>query len=262
MAFRVIVIGGVNVDIAGIPSGKLIQRDSNPGKIKLSPGGVGRNIAENLVTLGAEVSLVCAIGDDIYSSIITESCEKIGIDLSLAKKVKGAGSSVYLYIADETGDMYAAVNDMDIVNEINPEFLSGIKFDEYDACVVDANLSRECLEFICSNVTVPLYADPVSCAKAVRLKGLHFTAIKPNLMEGEILAPFEAERVYLSLGKQGIRAISSDEDIAISPDTVLSANTNGAGDAATAAIVFAELSGLDLEHSARFAVKYVSEKLK
>ncbi len=44
----VIVIGGVNIDIVGYPYSKLISQDSNIGGVKLSLGGVGRNIAKKI----------------------------------------------------------------------------------------------------------------------------------------------------------------------------------------------------------------------
>ena len=56
----VVVIGGAGIDINGFPSGKLIQKSSNPGRVKLSLGGVGRNIAENLARLGLNVKLLSA----------------------------------------------------------------------------------------------------------------------------------------------------------------------------------------------------------
>ncbi len=40
------IIGGINIDIEGLP-GALQPEDSNPGKISLAYGGVGRNIVEN-----------------------------------------------------------------------------------------------------------------------------------------------------------------------------------------------------------------------
>ena len=45
---RVAVIGAVNIDICGRPFNPLIMRDSNPGTVTMSMGGVGRNIAHNL----------------------------------------------------------------------------------------------------------------------------------------------------------------------------------------------------------------------
>lgn len=41
----VTVVGGANLDISGAPFKELIQRDSNPGLVTSSPGGVGRNIS-------------------------------------------------------------------------------------------------------------------------------------------------------------------------------------------------------------------------
>ena len=40
---RAAVVGGVNIDIGGRPNRPLIERDSNPGKVSISLGGVGRN---------------------------------------------------------------------------------------------------------------------------------------------------------------------------------------------------------------------------
>ena len=45
------VIGAVNVDIIASSYVRLIHQDSNPGTVKISYGGVGRNIAENLCRL-------------------------------------------------------------------------------------------------------------------------------------------------------------------------------------------------------------------
>ena len=52
------IMGGIAADIEGRPDGMLIYADSNPGKIKISYGGVSRNITENLARLGADVSFV------------------------------------------------------------------------------------------------------------------------------------------------------------------------------------------------------------
>ena len=78
----VYVIGGVNMDIAGTPAAELRGGDSNPGRVTLSPGGVGRNIAENLSRLGRRVSLITVLGDDAYAGAIREHCRNVGIDLS------------------------------------------------------------------------------------------------------------------------------------------------------------------------------------
>ena len=61
---EVSIIGGITADIEGLPYDRLIQGDSNPGKITMSYGGVGRNIVENLARLGTSVSFISVAGDD------------------------------------------------------------------------------------------------------------------------------------------------------------------------------------------------------
>ena len=66
----VVVAGAVNVDIGGQSAGPLVGRDSNPGKVTVSMGGVGRNIAHNLRLLGVKVSLLTALGGSASSAFL------------------------------------------------------------------------------------------------------------------------------------------------------------------------------------------------
>ena len=63
----VAVIGGVNMDIWGRPTGALVMGDSNPGSVRMTPGGVARNIAHNLLLLGHEVMFVSAFGGETFA---------------------------------------------------------------------------------------------------------------------------------------------------------------------------------------------------
>lgn len=269
---RVVVLGGVNMDIGGSPFNKLVMRDSNPGVIKATPGGVGRNIAHDMRLLGLDVSLVTAVGGDVYGHGILESCRALGIDMSLARIMPDKRSSTYLYIADETGDMQIAIADMEISENITPEYLAEHlqEINGYDAIVLDANLSFESIKYAAENCTAPIYADPVSTAKAVRilpvLDKIH--AIKPNIYEAEKLTgerePEKAakallnagvKRVFISLGEEGMLAADETGVLHMPRELVTVVNTTGAGDAATAAIVWAGLQGMDIEGCARAAVK-------
>lgn len=261
---KIAVVGGANADIVGVPSEKLIMYDSNPGAVKVVPGGVGRNIACSLRALGAEVELVTAFGGDVYAELIKKDCGEKGIGLSLSKTLPGRGSSVYLLVTDEKGEPQVAVNDMQIVDEISPEYLSGIigEINACDACVIDANLSRASLEYLAENISAPLYGDPVSMPKSVKLKGLlrKFRALKPNLMEYEALGRSRDCLMFVSLGAEGMLAVSDEEEIKVPTVRHEHFMANGAGDAATAAMVFADLSGKTMEETAQFAVAFASGK--
>ena len=110
-----VVIGAANIDIGGTPYKPLIPGDSNPGVIKMSYGGVARNIAHNLTLLGFNVELITAAGNDTLGMEMLRKCEAIGLDTSLSVVVPGGSSSVYLFINDEKGEMDLALSHVDIV---------------------------------------------------------------------------------------------------------------------------------------------------
>ena len=115
-----VVVGGVNIDIGGRSYGPLVARDSNPGRVQMSLGGVGRNIAHNMSLLGLDVRMVTAFGDDLYAQKIAASCGELGIDISQSPVIPEGHTSTYLFINDEKGDMLLAVSDMDIYRHLTP----------------------------------------------------------------------------------------------------------------------------------------------
>ena len=269
---RITVIGGANTDISGAPSGRFASGDSCPGRVGMSFGGVGRNIAQDLVGLGAEVSLITATGGDVFGAALRENCREHGIDMSMSLTAEGERSSVYLYVTDERGEMIAAVSDMEICGKITPEYLGRFidRINDSDAVVIDANLDRGTIDYLSKNCLAPLYADTVSGAKAPRLGGAlgALRAVKPNLLEARALCGAQTAedcaaaliekgvgRVFISLGAQGILAAEGEERVVLPCQSVPVTDTTGAGDAATAAIVWADLQGMSLADTARAAVR-------
>ena len=272
MADYITVVGGMNVDIGGRPLRRIVPKDSNPGKVSVRPGGVGRNIAHNLRLLGMDVKLLSAVGADEHGGLLLQSCAVHGIDTSLCLRAEDENSSTYLYITDEHGEMQLAVADMDVTARLTPAVMEERleALNAARAVVLDANLPAETLEYLASHVTAPLYADPVSTAKAPRMKAIlpRLVCLKPNALEAEALSgerdPEKAaralveagvQRVFLSLGKQGMIAADAEELLQLPCEAAQVLNTTGAGDAATAALCWAGVRGLDLEQSLRFALK-------
>ena len=259
-----VVIGAANIDIGGTPYKPLIPGDSNPGVIKMSYGGVARNIAHNLTLLGVDVELITAAGDDTLGMEMLKKCESIGLDTSLSVVMPGGSSSVYLYINDETGEMDLALSHVDIVKQITPEYLESVSdvINSAVAVVADCNLTQESLLKLKEICKVPLYVDTVSVSHADKIKG-HLDGIdtlKPNLLEAEFLTDMIIEseydcleaaralidqgvrRVFISMGPHGM--IAADKDHAIMADRypVTVKCTTGAGDSAMAAIVWSTLN--------------------
>lgn len=268
---RIAVIGGANVDIGGFPAGVLVDRDSNPGEVRLSSGGVGRNIAENAALLGLEVQLITALGNDSYGRMLLDDCRAKGIGTEGCVSVSDGHTSVYLFIDDAQGNMYCAISDMEIQSALTPERIAPQMnmLNAMDAVVVEANLSEETLLYLAGELRVPIFADPVSAAKAMRLRRIlpQVFCIKPNRMEAELLAGLPVRnvmdaseaarqlnvsgvrRVYLTLGTQG--ALYAEDChcsfLRCAPSSTV--NATGAGDAFTAALVWAYCEGMDAQQS-------------
>lgn len=113
----VLVIGGSNVDITGFPKNVLRLEDSNPGAVRMSLGGVGRNIGENLARLGMSTKMMTAVGKDVYGQKILEESRLVDLDMSQALVLENASTSIYMSIMDEDGDMKLALSDMDIAEK-------------------------------------------------------------------------------------------------------------------------------------------------
>ena len=270
-AQRVTVIGGANTDICGRPEHALVRHDSAPGHVSVRHGGVGRNIACDLARLGLRTRLITALGDDGFGVSVREGCLGCGVDMSLTRVVPGARSSVYLYLTDEKGEMDSAVADMDVTDTLTPAVLRGVlgEVNTSDAVVLDGNLSADTIAYLCENLKVPLIADPVSTTKALRFAPVldRLTAIKPNLLEARALTGKDSaedcaeaflkagvKSVYITLGSKGILAASGEERVLLPGEKATIVNATGAGDAATAAIVWAMVKGYGLAAAARAAV--------
>ena len=186
------VIGACNIDISAKSDHHLIARDSNPASIKITIGGVGHNIAKNMTNLTSEVYFVSIFGDDHFGHLAYKTCTSEGLDLSYSKIKGNSKQSLYLAILDETGDMYLAVNDMDIIEGVDKKDLSEIKdiIKDDDMVCVDNNLSEEIISYIANDFKGIKFSDAISVAKAPKLAKVldKLDILKVNIYEAEALA--------------------------------------------------------------------------
>ena len=268
-----VVVGGVNLDIGGTPFAPLVGQDSNPGRVRTSLGGVGRNIAHNMALLGLDVRLITALGDDLNAQKITTSCIELGIDLAPSLQVPGGTTSTYLFLTNEKGDMALAVSDMEIYDHLTPRYLSTKEqlLNNARLVVCDTNIPAETLQWIAENCRAPVFVDPVSTAKAGKVKPVlgKLHTLKPNRIEAELLsgvaitddaslaAAADAlletglHRVFISLGADGVYAadhLGGREKVSCLPAQMV--NTTGCGDAFMAALAWGWLEGLGLREAA------------
>ena len=272
----VIVIGGALADIMGSPTDKLIKSDSNPGKITISPGGVGRNILENLARLGADVSFITALGKDLFGREIVKNLNSLKIDYSQTIFHETLPTAFYLLIVNELGKLDVGISDTEIIKEININYIAENQeyISKHDIIVLDANLEVDTIEYIVeNNPTKKIFIDLVSIAKAKKLKAMigKFHTIKPNLTEAEMISGIQfqnnsdlikmkdwflkqgVKQVFISMGEEGAFYANQYEQGIIKVDKVNVLNVSGAGDAFMSGLVFAEIKGKDIQTATRIA---------
>ena len=270
-------IGGANMDIHGRSDQPLIMRDSNPGTLHTSLGGVCRNICENLARLGEDVRLVTVVGDDVHGRSILTGCEQAGIDMSAARVLQGERSSSYISVMDSSGDMLLAMSDMHIIKKLDERLVDDSRalLCGAELVVCDGNLSARTIDRLTSICDRPLYVDPVSTAWAKELKPFigRFDTVKPNRMElaaltdrpvgtmteiedaCDVLLAQGVRRVFVSMGADGMLYKGPEGLIyerSLPFDGMV--NATGAGDAAMAGIIHATKRGLDAKRTVQFAM--------
>lgn len=274
---EITIVGGINIDIEGCPYKPLVPEDSNPGKIRLAYGGVGRNIAENAVRAGGNVAMISVVGDDHMGQGAVQQLAQLGADVSGIQTLEGENSSMYLSVLNHEHDMQMAISDMDILHRLTTDHLKAQEELLLNSKVValDANLDQELLEDAVEMLEgVKLFFDPVSANKAVKAKNCigKFYAIKPNRIEAEELsgihiaseedlsraaAWFRAqgvEQVYITLNKEGVYYCDGEKEGIIRPGAVNLVSATGAGDSFSAMILLGIAEGLDIDVTARMGM--------
>ncbi|MCF6182299.1 carbohydrate kinase [Lutibacter sp.] len=272
-----VVLGGANVDIVGFTDVPLVLKDSNQGTLKISMGGVGRNIAENLVRLGLNTKLISVIGDDTNGRQLKSHSQQIGLDILDSLFLKNQPTSVHLAIMDEHNDMALGLSAMNIYNQFSLAFIKKKhKILQKAKCIVlDTNMPKIILDEVATNYhSQKLFLDAVAGSKALRAKDLlkYLHLLKVNRLEAEILSGLKIKKitdvsklanyfhkigvknVCITLGSDGAFYSNAKIKGFIKPQKISIINANGAGDAFMAGFIFYDLQNKSLKESATFGM--------
>jgi pseudouridine kinase len=274
----VLVIGAMATDAKGQPRQALIPGSSAPGTVRLSVGGVARNIAENLARLGVQATLLSVVGDDAMGRLLLDATARAGVDVEHVLVCPGQRSGAYIAVLDGSGVPAHAIDDMAVLRHLAPGVVYRLRrlFREADVIVFDANVPHRTIETIfrlAARYDKPVCVDPTSTGLAERvrpyLEQIHM--VVPNLQEARALvcAPDEmleaqemamrlvgmgVEVAIITLAELGLYYATSDESgrvPALQRDIV---DLTGAGDALMAAVIFAMLHDIPISEAVRLGV--------
>lgn len=276
---KIAVIGGINIDIEGTPFKPLLKEDSNPGRIEMSFGGVGRNIVENVARAGGDAAMISVIGDDHMGESAVRHLYHLGVDVQGIETIEGRNSSMYLSVLNHQHDMEMAISDMDILDELTMDtvLLHEDVLRDADVICLDANLKEDLLDSasrLLADWGKKLFFDPVSANKAGKAKNCigRFYAIKPNRMEAEELSGISIEteadlsrcaqwfldqgvkQVFITMNKDGVYYCDGEKEGIIRPGDVNLVSATGAGDSFSAMILLGMAEKRDIEETARMGM--------
>lgn len=275
----ILVLGASIVDIFGFCGRSYAQRDSIPGHIKISFGGVCRNIAENLARVGVNTQFISTLGDDENGKSILEHSRKLGYNMENSLFLEGESTPTYLAILNHQGEMESAVVDMESLSKMDEEFVDGKHevFENAEYTIVDSD-NPILLEYILKKYQgkSKFILDPVSAKKAKKIRHLvkYFHTIKPNRFETEALCGFKIEtnddlrkagrffieqgvkNVFISLDADGIYYITSEgeEGTLACCEPIDVKNVTGAGDSFVAGIGYGYMNNLNIKDTLKYSV--------
>ncbi|MCX6290815.1 MAG: carbohydrate kinase family protein [Bacteroidetes bacterium] len=271
----VVCIGASLLDETFFCMEEPLQGTSNPAAFKRSAGGVARNIAHHLAQLGNSVELISHFGNDLEGKWLMEKCSAAGTGLSHSL-INEAGTGRFTAIVAPGGELFTGAAFTHFEKEVTVRFLEEKNSLLKSASLIqfDCNISSECLEWLldfCRSHSIPCVIEPVSVAKAKRLKHVNLEnvlLITPNIAELAVLfdhatgensaAAIQSllkkgvQNIWMRKGDKGSELFTSETTIHLPAPVTHVVDTTGAGDAALAGWMHAWLQNKNAKECLRY----------
>ncbi|WWC60072.1 uncharacterized protein I303_102635 [Kwoniella dejecticola CBS 10117] len=214
---RVLVFGSAAIDLTSTSPLPLVPRTTTPGTVFVSPGGVGRNIAEAAQNLlpSHTVQLISSYGTnstanpnfhrhrtpsddaastnavhqnmdepDSFGKLLMLELAASGLRTDGLIGKNGRSTAVCSLTLEKNGDLVAGVADMGIVETLDPSKVESIIRDQQPKLIVfDCNLTEEVIGVVLrvsQELKIPTMCDPTSLPKIPRLSSALIPLLPPT----------------------------------------------------------------------------------
>jgi ribokinase len=271
---RVIVVGSVNADL-------VVRVDRLPapgetvtgGRFARHGGGKGANQAVAAARLGADVTLVGAVGDDDLGAEALAQLRDEGVDVSAVARLEGVATGVAAIVVDAAGENQVAVAsgaNAELTAEAVERALAAL-VGGADAVVLLGHevpgaavlaAARAAARAGWPVVLNPAPARPLPDELAALAPLLTPNAAEAGALAGEAdpaaaaraLAERTGAAVLVTLGARGALLVDGATEQPIAAPTLDALDTTGAGDALNGALAAELAAGRPLAEAAAFAV--------
>jgi ribokinase len=268
---RIAVVGSSSMDLVVTSAKRPMAGETVLGESFITvPGGKGANQAVAAARLGAEVSMVGCVGDDVYGEIILENLKKNHVNTQYVEPVTGSASGtahITLSEGDNSIIVVKGANDF-----ITPEYVQKAKkvIEESDIVMVQQEIPEETVEYLadlCNTLQKRLLLNPAPARKLSEDVIQQASFLTPNEHEFEILFNGRdrtevlteyPNKLFITEGKNGVRYFDGHEEKVVPSFEVEAVDTTGAGDTFNAAFAVAVAEGKSFDESLLFANRAAS----
>ncbi|MCV2358103.1 winged helix-turn-helix transcriptional regulator [Paucibacter sp. TC2R-5] len=217
----IVCIGGSNIDRKLRSQAAIQMGNSNPAVSSESPGGVARNVAENLARLGLPVHLLSAFGEDAAGRSLLAQAASLGVDSSASLITADAPTGSYTAVLNPDGSLALGLAQMDLCERMTPDFLDQCTAQRAPASLIllDLNLPAESIQQLLLEAqaegSAPLIAVAVSAPKMARLpadlRGLNLLMLNRDELSAcagmAIDSDADLELAHQGLSARGLRRL-------------------------------------------------------
>jgi ribokinase len=239
------VVGSINLDLVAkaerLPRPGETVTDATFSRI---PGGKGANQAVAAARLGAQVTMIGAVGEDELASAALAGLETEDVELLLKRTEVSTG--VALIVVDASGENVIVVAP-GANSELRPE---DVHIPECDGVLCQLEIPLETVEHAATTAPGEFFLNAAP-AREGRLPRADVTIV--NRYELETLEHRDG-LIAVTLGAEGAILLESGEEVArATPPPVEAVDGTAAGDAFTACLVVSLLEGRPREEALRRA---------
>jgi ribokinase len=259
-----VVVGSANADLV-----VAVEQRPGPGETVLGsdtevfPGGKGANTAVAAAKLGARVSLLAAVGDDIHGRMLLESLRRAGVDTAAIHQSDRPTGVAYIFVTPDGENSIL----------VSPGANSALTADDVDlgdakVLVASLEVPLPTIERAVAVAVERAIRPVVNVSPPARLSEATLSALDPIVVNeheaAELLGDDSDPRRLLelgprsavvTLGARGVLVIEPSGTYEIESPQVKVVDTTGAGDAFIGALATELAHGAELGDAARFAVK-------
>jgi len=282
---RIVVLGDLNLDIHAHLPGTLAPGDETRNTITVRPGGSAGTLARTAAQLGASVTFIGAVGEDLVGDLLENSLVQAGVTPCLRRMSLASGTVLAIQQENERSMVCSrGANDgltADWVSETLPKGSNHLHVSGY-ALLSDAQREAAIQSFaIAADLKMTLSIDPPP-ASLIRAFGVdRFLDLLPeglwlfpNLSEGQLLSgevdAHKAVNVFsnrfpvgaLTLGADGAVAWDGASRHVQSAEPLAPVDTTGAGDVYAATFVIQFLKSGDIKQANDEACKAAGSMLR